>query len=191
MTLQISEPRTKRWTREEYYQLADQGYFHGQRVQLIDGEIIQMAPQGHEHATCVMRASKWLYTIVPDNLLIRVQMPLNALERSDPEPDLAVIPGPMGGYTDHPQTALLAIEVSDTSLRLDRRKASLYAAAGVGDYSILNIKGRCIEVHRDPVQDGAAEFGFRYASVSVADEEESISPLAIHDASVKVRDLLP
>src|SRR5437763_11462464 len=114
MTLQVAEPQIKRWTREQYYRLAEEGYFRGQRVQLIDGEIIQMPPMGHEHAVAIMRATNWLSDFCKDELLLRVQMPLNALEDSDPEPDLAIIPGPIEAYQDHPQTALLIIEVSDS-----------------------------------------------------------------------------
>lgn len=191
MTLQIAEPQTKRWTRDEYYQLADAGYFQRQRVQLIQGEIIQMSPQKHPHSKAILLADRWLRESFPTPHLIRIQMPLNALDESDPEPDLAVVHGPVERLTDHPTTAIFVIEVSDTSLRLDRRKASLYAAVGVPEYWIVNIEGRCIEVHRQPAPDAAAEFGASYAVTVVAKESELISPIAVPKSQVKVADLLP
>ncbi len=191
MTLQIAEPQTKRWTREEHYGLAEQGWFTSMRVQLIDGEIIQMPPQGHEHAISIMRTTRWLHNVCGSGHLVRVQMPLDALQSSDPEPDLAVVPGPIEAYTGHPRTALLVIDVNDSSLHLDRRKASLYAAAGVQDYWIVDLNSRCIEVYRHPAADSSAEFGSSYASATIVEEAGMIAPLTLPQASVKVRDLLP
>lgn len=192
MTTQTQEPRSKQWTRDEYYRLAEEGYFRGKHVQLVEGEIIQMPPMKHPHALCVMKADTWLRTIFSQpQFLIRIQMPMNALENSDPEPDFAILSGPLEAMTDHPTTALLIIEVSDTSVRLDRRKASLYAAAGVPEYWIINIPKRCIELFRDPIPDESAEFGFRYAQASSLEESASLSPLSMPVATVKVSDLLP
>lgn len=191
MTLQVAEPRTKRWTREEYYRLAQDGWFRGQRVQLIQGEIIQMPPQGHEHAVSIMRITRWLHQVCGNSLLVRCQMPLNALEDSEPEPDLAVIPGPIEAMSDHPRTALLAIEVSDSSRALDRRKASLYAAAGVREYWIVDVQARIVEAYREPRADPSAEFGFNYPPPVTLNEHDSVSPLAIPSATVRVAELLP
>jgi|SRR4051812_18229684 Uma2 family endonuclease len=191
MTLQVAEPQIKRWTREEYYQLAEEGHFRGQRVQLIDGEIIQMPPMGHGHAKSIVLGTRWLSPFCVSDLILRVQMPLNASKNSDPEPDLAVVPGPLEAYEDHPQTALFIIEVSDSSLPLDRKKANLYAAIGVKEFWIIDIEHRCVEVYRNPQPDPQAPRGFRYAPPIVLLEDDSLAPLLIPAAIVKARDLLP
>jgi Uma2 family endonuclease len=147
MTLQAHESKQKRWTREEFYILAEEGQFHGRRVQLVDGEIIEMAPQGHPHARCITYLTRWAIQAFGDAYLVRVQMPLNASAWSDPEPDIAVIPGPLDAYSDHPERAALVIEVSESSILLDRRKARIYAEAGVEEYWIVNLPQSQVEVY--------------------------------------------
>ena len=112
-------------------------------------------------------------------------MPLNLGRDSDPEPDLAVVRGRIEDYSDHPTTALLIVEVSDTTLRLDRRKAGLYAAAGIAEYWIVNLNERQVEVHRSPQADG------EYAERRVISAGESLAPLGRSTLSIKVMDLLP
>lgn len=189
MTLQIEEPQSKRWTREEYYRLAEEGWFRGLRVQLIEGEIIQMPPQGHAHAKALMRITDWLYANFVPGHLIRTQMPLNVLKNSDPEPDAAVVRGPLDEYLDHPQTALLVIEVSDSSLSLDRKKSLLYAAAGVQEYWIVDVEHRAIEVYRNPVTDNSTRFGFRYAAPMIVTATQRLSPLSNPSATLLVSEL--
>ncbi|MEA2711699.1 MAG: hypothetical protein QOF78_4300 [Phycisphaerales bacterium] len=180
----MPEPQTKRWTREEFYELAEQGYFRGKRVQLIEGEIFEMAPQGHPHSKAITLLNRWATTHFPSPALVRIQMPLNASARSDPEPDVAVLPDPSWSQTDHPETALLVIEVSDSSLRLDRRKAAIYAAAGVPEYWIVNLNESQIEVHRDPVRGEK-----RYANTSVARAPQILWPLSHPQAQLAVAEL--
>jgi Uma2 family endonuclease len=190
MVLKLQEPQVRRWTLDEYYELAEQGYFHDQRVMLIDGEIIQMAAQGHQHVKSVHRTVAVMQRILGTKHWIRSQAPLSVGRWSDPEPDVLVTVHPESYYTDHPDTGLLAVEVSDTTLSWDRRKAGLYAAAGIEDYWILNLQKRELEVHRGPVVDRKAKYGHRYGKPRVLREGESIAPLARPGASVKVADLL-
>src|SRR5580704_991463 len=105
----LAEPKIRRWTREEYYRLADGGYFNGQRVQLINGEIVQMAPQGHPHSRSLILVRGALADIFGLRR-IREQMPLNVPGESDPEPDLAVTEHPVEHYTAHPTSAVLVVE---------------------------------------------------------------------------------
>ena len=185
MTLQTAEPQAKRWTRHEFYELAEQGYFRGKRVQLIDGEIIEMPPQRHPHSKAIMILTRWAATTFPPPALVRIQMPLNASATSDPEPDVAVVPDPSWAQTDHPETAVLVIEVSDSSLRLDRRKASIYAACGVPEYWIVNLQESQVEVHRQPLPQER-----RYAEQSIARREDSLACLSRPQATLKVSELL-
>lgn len=186
------EPRTRRWSRDEYYEASRKGWFRGQRVLLLDGEVIEMAAQGNWHVVVVGKAQDALVPVFPrEQYWTRVQNPLDAPDHSEPEPDIAVVPGRPDDYTAHPKTALLIVEVADSSLRLDRKKANAYAAAGVPDYWIVDIGGHQVEVYREPVADPREPFGFRYASVVTLRPGASISPVAAPQATVAVADLLP
>jgi Uma2 family endonuclease len=182
MTLAMTpEPQTKRWTRQQFYWLAEQGLV-GKHAQLIDGEIIEMSPQAEPHAMALTWLNHWAVGVFGKDHLVRIQMPLNATEYSDPEPDLAVIRPPRTGRREHPETALLIIEVSDSSLRLDRRKAKVYAEAKVQDYWIVNIPDSQVEVHRKPA-------GQRYEDVRIYKRDEKLSPLARPQATLDITDL--
>ena len=193
MELQPPEtPHPHRFTREEYYQMADVGLFEGQRVELIEGEIVDMAPQKNPHVLGVSRTSRALAKAFGDAFWVRSQAPLHLGAGSEPEPDLAVVPGPMESYKDHPTTALLIVEVADTTGRFDRgKKASLYARAGIKDYWIINIQDECVEVLRDPVKDTHAPLGWRYRLVVTVGPPATIAPLAKPEAIIAVADLLP
>ena len=170
----LFEPRTRRWTREEYYRLAEEGWFEGQRVQLIHGEIIQMPPRGHAHAKALMVISRWLYDSLDKGHVVRIQMPLNAEADSDPEPDAAVASGPLESYRDHPTSALFVVEVADSSLKLDREKEEVYAGSGVGEYWIVNVDARQVEVYRDPDVNSRS-----YRTRTVYKEGERAAPLGL------------
>jgi Uma2 family endonuclease len=124
----VTEPRTFHWTREEYHRLADQGYFQDRRVELIEGEIIEMPVLKPPHVMAMILTADVLGAAFGRGFHVRTQAPLNLGEASEPEPDLAVVPGGPRDYPEHPTTALLVVEVSETTLAIDRgRKASLYA----------------------------------------------------------------
>ena len=166
--------------------------FDGQRVELIEGEIVDMSPQMSPHAMAISLTLLELQKAFPDSY-VRMQLPLSFGSSSEPEPDLAVVTGKPRDYpTGHPQTALLVVEVSDSTLRYDRtRKASLYARAGIEDYWVLNLVKKCLEVMRGPVEDGDAEFGWGYASITTLKSGDHVSPLAKPQAAIAVADLLP
>jgi Uma2 family endonuclease len=124
---------------------------------------------------------------------VRIQEPLALDQESEPEPDVAVVPGSHRDWRHaHPARATLVVEVADTSLAFDREhKGSLYARAGLADYWIVNLVDRVLEVRREPVADPAAPFGWRYAAVERLGPEALVAPLARPDARVAVADLLP
>lgn len=187
-----TEPRPKRWTRDEYYALARQGYFDGRRVFLLDGEIIETAAQGNWHSVVLGMAEDVLAQVFPRGTYwARVQRPLELPEGSEPEPDLAIVRGRPQDFVAHPGSALLIVEVADSSLRFDRRKANAYAAAGIPEYWIVDIRGHAVERYRDPVAAHGETFGHRYAGLETLKPGESISPVAAPAASVAVADLLP
>jgi Uma2 family endonuclease len=189
-----TEPKTRRWTAEEFYRLLDEGYFLGQRVELLEGEIIDMAPQKNFHALGITLGEHALQKAFGPRYWVRVQASLDLTPYSVLDPDLAVIPGSprQNATVNNPTTALLLMEVSETTLRYDRLwKGSLYARVGILDYWILNVKDRQLEVYRKPVPDAKARFGYSYAEVMYLDEKKAISPLAKPKAKIRVADMLP
>lgn len=184
----------RRWTRDEYYRLGEVGVLRpDERVELIDGEIITLPPQSSGHATAVYLASAVLRAIFGIGYLVDVRLPLAPSELSEPEPDLAVVVGNPRDYLDeHPRTALLVVEVADTTLEYDREtKASLYAAASIPEYWILNLIDRQLEMHREPGALPGTRFGFGYRTRVLALAGEHVDAPAGATARVAVDDLLP
>ena len=189
----LDPPQVHQWTRDEYYKMAEAGLFEGKHVELIEGRIIEMSPMGSAHATGVSLASDRLRSVVGPGFLTRSQMPLDLGDLSEPEPDIAVVAGTARDYTKaHPKVAVLIVEVSESSLDYDRtEKASLYAAAGIPDYWVLNLVDRRLEVRRDPVPDPSELYGFGYKTVMILEAGDFVSLLAAPQSSIAVADLLP
>ncbi len=172
--------------------MAELGMFDGQRVELIDGEIIQMAPQMERHFVAIELTKRALQSVVGDDYWIRTQGPFVVDDNSEPEPDVAVVEGTPRDYRDHPRKALLVLEVSETTYRFDSKtKASLYASTGIGEYWIVNLNANRLEVYRQPVTDEAQPFGYRYADVKLLSGNDVVTCLAFPNAPIKVADLLP
>jgi len=183
----------RKFSKAEYYRMAEMGFFNGQRVELIDGEVILMSPQEASHATAVGLVADALQAIFSEGFTIRVQQPLDLGEVHEPEPDVAVVPGQRRDYaTSHPKTATLIVEVALTSVDYDRNvKSSLYAKAGIPEYWLLNLRDRRLEVFREPVPMPDQKFGFGYKSMRIYLPDETVSPSAKPDAKIKVADMLP
>jgi Uma2 family endonuclease len=187
----VVEPQPRRWTKEEYYKLGELGFFRGQRVELIDGEIMVLSPQNWLHYSTTDRVAEVLRRAW-GGVWVRMQGPSDLGQSTEPEPDVSIVAGTREDYDDHPTTALLVVEVSVTTLAYDRgRKASLYAASGVTDYWIANLVDNQLEVHRDPVSDAEQEFGHRYANVTILRGGDIVSPLAAPQVQIPVADFLP
>lgn len=145
------KPRT--WTREEYERLTDLGVFHeDERLELIEGEILEMAPQKARHAGTVQAAHAAVQAVLRTGYTIRVQLPLIQGEFSEPEPDLAVVQGgPRDFFETHPDAADLVVEVSDSTLPFDRsRKLGVYSRHGIPEVWIANLVDERLEVFRNP-----------------------------------------
>jgi Uma2 family endonuclease len=185
--------RPRRWSKDEFYRLAELGFFQGQRVELLGGRLMVASPQHPRHAAAVAQLTLVLRACVGANHHLRVQLPLNLGQASEPEPDFALVSGTPRDYTQaHPTSAELVVEVSDSTLAYDRtQKGSLYAAAGLREYWILNLVDRTLEVYRDPVPDSSQPFGHGYSSRSDLVPPASLTPLALPQASILVADLLP
>jgi Uma2 family endonuclease len=190
----LSAVRTKRWTRVEYERLVDLGAFRpGERIELIGGALLVREPQGGPHATAVGLAEDVLRDTFGAGWTVRGQMPIALDDDSEPEPDVAVVPGPRRDYTrGHPAHPVLLVEVADSSLELDRsEKASLYARARIADYWIVNLAEQAVEVYRDPVLDTDASYGWRYGSIATLRGGNVVTPLALPGGTIRVSDLLP
>jgi Uma2 family endonuclease len=188
------KPQTRKWTRAEYYRMADLGLFDGQRVELIEGTVVQMPPQKNFHVIGIDLVHQALSSAFGSSYWVRLQAPLHLGPRSAPEPDAAVVPGGSRDYaaTGHPTTALLIVEVSDTTLPYDRgRKASLYTHAGIADYWILNLVQQQLEVYRRPVPDPTQHYRHGYADVLVLTPQDHVALLAAPKKRIAVAELLP
>jgi Uma2 family endonuclease len=157
------------------------------RVELIEGELIQKAPSGPEHAGAVEGLTDSLVRLVADRASVRVGLPIRLGDHSEPEPDLALVTRRQDRYRHaHPtaQDVLLLIEVAQSSLAFDRTaKLRLYAAQGIREYWIVNLPERCIEVCRAPQGD-------RYASVTRVTPGTALEPEALPGVILRVADLL-
>lgn len=134
----------------EYVALAKLGAFENEKVELLRGRVVRMAPQGEEHAWIVQTMTNLLVEHFGRWAAVRPALPLHASEDSMPEPDFALVPKTRGPGP-HPQRALLLIEISQSSLRLDRKvKAPLYAEGGSPEYWIVDVNAGLLEVYREP-----------------------------------------
>ena len=188
------EGKLRRWRRVEYERLIEIGFFQpGDPVELVGGQLIVAEPQGSGHFAAIRAVEEALRAAFGPGWEVRGQGPLALDEESLPEPDVAVVPGSFRDYAaGHPSRPVLVVEVSESSLALDRHhKGSLYARAALAEYWIVNLVDRVVEVYREPGADAAASFGWRYRSVEVFGPEASVSVLALPGAHVRVADLLP
>jgi Uma2 family endonuclease len=183
----------RRFTRAEFYRLIDSGFFEApERLTLEDGEIVFKMAQNQPHRIAVRKADDALQAAFGGGWCVFPSGPIDIHEYEDPEPDLSVASGSIDDYPEIPRAVSLAVEISDTTLTKDRgRKASLYAKAGIPDYWIVNLRERCVEVHREPAQDPKQPFGWRYTLIRIVPEGGTVSPLAKPEAAVRVADLLP
>jgi Uma2 family endonuclease len=169
----------RRFTVNEYYRMAEVGILSpDERVELIEGEIVDMAPIGSRHAACVDRLNRDFVPALGDRAIVRVQGPLRLHDYSEPEPDLVILRPRDDFYAEEtpgPADALLVIEVADTSERYDRQvKVPLYAQAGIPEVWLVDLTAGNITVYRGPGPDG-------YAEATVATGADELSPLAFPD----------
>ena len=183
----VDVERTRRlFTVDEYHRMAEAGILgEDERVELIEGEIVQMAPIGPRHIGGVINLNRLFITRLGDRAIVSPQNPVVILPRSEPQPDLALLrPRAVSYSRERPrsQDVLLAVEVADTTVRFDRLvKARLYARAGIAEYWLCLALDSAVEVYRGPSADG-------YGHVTRHGPGESVSPLAFPDVSFAVTD---
>lgn len=176
-----------RFSRAQYDRMIEAGVFGPEeRLELLDGEIVDMAPQRGRHATAVTLVHEALRAFFGADYTLRIQLPFSLDDRSEPEPDIAVVPGRPRDYRDnHPASAVLIVEVADTTLAYDRiRKLAAYARAGIPEYWILDIEGETLEACRRPVGDS-------YGDRRILKPVDRIAPAAAASGDIAVADLMP
>jgi Uma2 family endonuclease len=169
--------------------MGEAGILHpADRIELIDGEIIEMAPIGSPHIGAVLVLTQLLAKAAPPDVVVSVQSPIQMGDRSEPEPDLALLRARPDGYRKPPPPStadvLVIIEVSDTSLRYDREvKLRLYASHGVPEVWIVDLAARAVDIHRKPDKD-------TYAEVTRHGSSETLQPSAIPGLRIPVSEIV-
>jgi Uma2 family endonuclease len=146
----------RRFTVEEYHKMAEAGIFgEDDRVELMDGEVVEMNPIGWRHARCVSRPNKLLVRAAEDRCVVSVQNPIALSEHGEPQPDLVIHEEPPPGCLPAPEDILLLVEVSNPTLPYDRNvKLPRYARAGIPEVWIVDLQGEALERYNDRRQDG-------------------------------------
>ena len=176
------------FTVDDYHRMVEVGLLdEDSRVELLDGLIIVMGPIGHRHASCVNRLTDRFAQTMAGRVSLSVQNPVVLDSRSEPQPDVAILPYRRDGYAEaHPGPAdvLLCIEVMDSSAERDRRlKVPLYARSGIRELWLVDLQEGQIEVHREPGPSG-------YASVHRVSRGERLTPHLLEDVTLSAADIL-
>lgn len=182
------EPELYRFTVEEWHKFGEAGIFdEDDRLELLDGEIILMSPIGSRHAAAMTNLTEVLVEKSARRYLVAPGNPVEADPRSEPVPDLMLLPRSCRNARRHPLTkdVHLIIEIADSSLRHDqRRKLKKYAQTGVPEYWIVNLRQDGIEVYRTPRED-------RYMQQLTFSAGQKVSPQAFPDVEIAVDDVIP
>jgi Uma2 family endonuclease len=190
--MSLAEPQTYRWTLDRYLDIAESGALSNEKVELIDGEIIDMPPQLEPHALAVAKTIRVLMEMFPEPFYVKSQSTYRLSSSSAPEPDVMVLPKMKDQGRALHDLPLVVIEVAESTLRYDRvTKESLYASRGVQDYRIINIPDDRVEVFRVPVEDPKARFGWKYQDVRNVGRGEEVALLADPSKRLPTNRMLP
>jgi Uma2 family endonuclease len=184
-----SELVRHRFTLEQYEKMVEDGILTSDdRVELLDGEIVEKMPIGSRHYACVRNIQRMLFRLLGDDAaIVSIQSPVGLPPRSEPEPDIALLRPKADNYASlhpRPHDVLLVAEVADSTLRRDRAKLRIYAEAGIPEAWVVDVNRNVVEVYAEPE-------GGRYRATSTAEREGTLTPLAFPDLAVAVNDVLP
>ena len=182
------EVTKKLFTVDEYYRMGEAGIFDPEaRLELIEGEIIQMSPIGDRHAGCVNRMTDLFTYLLRGKAVVTVQNPVRLNQYNEPQPDVTLAKWRADFYSSgHPQPAdiLLAVEVADTTIQKDLRiKLPIYARLGIMEFWVEDLKHDRLLVFRNPE-------GKTYKTSLTFSKGETLSPLAFPDVAIAVDQLL-
>ncbi len=185
MTLQI---KRRTFTVDEYHVMLRAAILtEDDRVELLDGEIVNMAPIGSDHAGHVKRLNRIFTEHLGTKVVVGVQDPVRLSQFSEPQPDLSILHPRQDFYSKshpQPQDVYLLIEVADTTGDYDRQvKVPLYARAGIREVWLVDLAARQVEVYREPSQGS-------YRTAGVTKAGQRLSPLAFPELALDARDIL-
>jgi len=177
------------WTVDEYHRMIEAEILTNEdKVELLEGQIVQMSPQQPPHAATAQCVFNYLASLLVGKAFLRMQLPITLPPNSEPEPDIAVVRLNPRQYFDHHPTSddiFLLVEVADATLILDRKqKALIYAKANIADYWVLDVKKRQVYVFRQPEDES-------YQEEIVLDGDGVISLLAFPNIEVQINQLFP
>src|SRR5260370_28699105 len=178
----------RRFTAAEYRQMIEAGVFgRDERLELIDGEIVQMSPIGDRHAACVRRLIALLSQLFAAQAIVDAQNPIMVDAAYVPQPDLALLRPRADYYATPTPTAadcLLVIEVADTSAEFDRLiKVPRYARGGVAELWLVALERDVVVAYRDPTGDA-------YQHLQVFRTDDTITTATLHGPAVSLRAIL-
>ncbi len=176
------------FTVEEYHRMLDAGILReDDRVELLEGEIVERAPIGSRHAACVDRLNFLFTRALGPSAIVRVQNPIRLGERSEPQPDVALLHARSDFYAEGhpgPRDILLLVEIAETTAEVDRQiKIPLYARAGIPEVWLVDLAGECVEVYRTPGSQG-------YQQLQRVRRGQRLPSQAIPDLELAVDDIL-
>lgn len=176
------------FTVAEYERMGEAGIFpEGERVELIEGEIVEMSPIGERHAACVGRLAQFLILLFQRQAIVWIQNPIRLNDYSEPQPDVALLKPRPDFYAQAlptPEDVLLVIEVSDSTLEYDRQiKAPMYARAGVAEVWIVNLADELIETYADAT-------GGEYQTTASAVRGEEVQARSVASLRLSVAEVL-
>lgn len=179
----MTQVTTKRFTLAEYHRLIELCFLtEDDRVELIRGELVQMAAKGTLHSVCNTKLARELDRLVDNLAVIRGQEPIILPTNSEPEPDVVIVRGQPDDYLlnhPYPKDIILLIEVSDSTLVYDQTvKLSLYAEAQIQNYWIMNLVANQVERYTQPYQDSQGNFGYRIRQIALRNEIVTIPGLS-------------
>lgn len=177
----------RKFTLEEYHRLGEMGFLgEDDRVELIDGEIIEMSPVGKAHNACINRNTRTLVQRLGERAIVSIQNSVNILE-NEPLPDIAILTPNPTYYADRlatPEDILLIIEIADSSLAYDQElKAPKYARAGIQELWIVDLNDDMIWVYRTRSDKG-------YLDIKAYQRGETLTLLAFPDVSITINEIL-
>lgn len=178
--------KPRRFTVDEFHRMAEAGILtEDDRVELIDGKIVEMTPIGFRHMRCVIFLTEFFVRCLAERALVSSQNPVRLGRRVELQPDVALLRAPLAAYAEIPSAGdvLLVIEVSEASLARDRRKLSRYARAGIAEAWLVDLEAGVVEMHRTPTPEG-------YQEVARIGRGRRVSPAAFPDAVLAVDEII-
>jgi Uma2 family endonuclease len=179
----LSADKIRPLTRTEYEWMVEVGLFdEDERVELLEGVLVKMSPQGWQHAAVTARLSKILFRAIDDSLIVLTQLPFAASEFSEPEPDIAVVVDDPH-RREHPSRALLVVEVSGDSLDYDMTaKLAAYARARVPEYWVIDLEHTRVHVFTRPARGG-------YTRRQLLRDGDVLRPIRLRGIEIPVAEL--